>query len=574
MHTLILENGISNEATLIIIIAAVLAVVTLFIFLFFAILVPTSYKKQVKNIEKSFSYLDAKLIGKDSQYIHRIEIISRTNLLYLDHYEKFSRRFKNVFETEDKFVETMIKQLNSLIAAKQFKNIKSVIAETKRALDQFEESVNSLDSDLYEIISLEENARKKVDDLKEIYRHVKQTYYTESADLEMVAQTFNKTFDKIDETFSEIEDNIESADYDSINEKIPVLNSVLIALGKVLIELPTLCALVKTVVNEKIVEIQNKYREIEKQSVPLFHLSFKARVDDWRKRLSDLSKKIINLQTAGVSTECNLIMTEINNVSDLLDKEVEARSYFRDNYESVYRDVNEVQQTFIKISSMLPQIKNVYMIGQDQEDKIKELSVAVTNLGNSKRYLDGFVLSGTRQPYSLLKNQLDELRMNYDIVSVGVNNFKNYIDSLKTTAEEAYKMIYVYYLRVKEIEKVLADIDVEECTNSYLEKIEAVYDILNYVYNLIQTKPINVEAVASKIEQLNNISNAMFEEIDSKARLSSLAESAIVVLNKDRKQQDVNQALEQLETGFFKGEFEMVYNQANVIYQNLNTHHE
>ena len=222
-----------------------------FIFLYIYVILPSSYKKQTKALEKRFSYLDAKLIGQDSQYIHRIEIISRTNLLYLDKHESFSRRFKSIFDTEDRYSESMIKQLNSLIAAKQFKNIKSVISETKKALDIFEENLNQLDSDLYAVIKLEEDCRKRIDHLKEVYRHVKQTYYSESGDLEIVSQTFIKMFDKIDDTFTKIDDLIESAEYDEINEQIPTLNDVLQALSKVLIELPTLCHLVKTVISEE-----------------------------------------------------------------------------------------------------------------------------------------------------------------------------------------------------------------------------------------------------------------------------------------------------------------------------------
>lgn len=559
--------------TLVIVLAAIGGIIAVvgFVLLYIYVILPQSYKKQVRSLEKRFSYLDAKLIGQDSQYIHRIEIISRTNLLYLEKYETFSRRFKSIFETEDKYSESMIKQLNSLISAKQFKAIKAVIVDTKKALDLFEENLNALDADLYKVIKLEEDCRKQIDYLKEIYRHVKQTYYSESADLEMVSATFNKMFDKIDSTFSRLDELIESAEYDEINEEVPVMNNVLIVLGKVLIELPTLCTLTKTIVPEKISEIQAKYKDTEKQGVPLYHISFKNHVDDWKKRLSELTKRVINLQCSGVHTECDLIVAEINRVSNQLDDEIKARTYFKENYEEVYRHVNEVQKTFLKISSILPQIQEIYLIGADQTSKINELSKAVTDLGNSKRYLDGFVLSGTRQPYSLLKNQLDELKANYEVVAAGVEAFKNYLDSLKSTAEEAYKMIYVYYYHMKEIEKVLADIGIEELEASYQEKIDAAYDVLNYIYDKIQSKPINVEEITNKIEQLKNISNALFEEIDNKSRYSVLAESTIIQLNSIRNEQDIAQALEQFEASFYKGEFESVYNQAAALNKSRNT---
>ena len=551
----------------IIVISAVVAIAA-FILLYVFVILPSSYKKQVRSLENKYSYLNAKLIGTVAQYINRIEVISRTNLLYHDKYEFFNRRFTALFNNEDKYSESMIKQLNSLISAKQFKNIKSTITSTKSALDLFEESLNSLYNDLYQVIKLEEDCRKKIDALKETYRHVKQTYYTQSAELEMVAQTFKKMFDKIDETFKEIDDLIESASYEEIEEEVPVLESVLSALGKALLELPTLCSLTKTVVAEKIVQIQTKYKEVEKMGIPLYHLGFKGLVEDWKKRLDALIKKIINLQTAGVHTECDLIIAEINRTSKQLDDEVAAKSYFKDNYESVYRDVNEVQKTFLKISSMLPSIEKIYLIGEEQKEKIKELSVSITNLGNSKRYLDGFVLSGTRQPFSLLKSQLDELKANYDICASGVEKFKNYIESLKTTAEEAYKMIYVYYGRIKEMESVLNDIGIQDLRIAYKEKIDAVYDILNYLYEMVQAKPIDVEQVANKVDQLKNISNALFEEIDEKARHCALAENLIMKLNAYRREQDVFQALDQFEASFFKGEFESVCYQAETLYNN------
>ena len=561
---MILEGLPRGLLITIVVVASVIAIVG-FVLLYIYVILPHSYKKQARSLEKRFSYLDAKLIGQDSQYIHRIEIISRTNLLYLEKYETFSRRFKSIFETEDKYSESMIKQLNSLISAKQFKALKAVIVDTKKALDLFEENLNTLDADLYKVIKLEEDCRKQIDYLKEIYRHVKQTYYSESADLEMVSTTFNKMFDKIDSTFSRLDELIESAEYDEINEEIPVMNNVLIVLGKVLIELPTLCTLTKTIVPEKISEIQTKYKDTEKQGVPLYHISFKNHVDDWKKRLSELTKRVINLQCSGVHTECDLIVAEINRVSNQLDEEIKARTYFKENYEEVYRNVNDVQKTFLKISSILPQIQEIYLIGADQTAKINELSKAVTDLGNSKRYLDGFVLSGTRQPYSLLKNQLDELKANYEVVAAGVEAFKNYLDSLKSTAEEAYKMIYVYYYHMKEIEKVLADIGISELEESYQEKIDASYDVLNYIYDKIQSKPIDVDEITNKIEQLKNISNALFEEIDNKSRYSVLAETAIIQLNSLRNEQDVAQSLEQFEASFYKGEFESVYNRAAAL---------
>ena len=566
--------AIKSGALAAIIVAVILILIAGGVLLYLLVFSRMKYRKQVRNLEKQFSYYDSLLIGQDSQYIHRLEIISRTNLLYMDKYEFFQRRFRNIYDTEDKYSDSILKQLNALIKAKQYKNIKSVISEAKKSIDSLSESVKSLDHDLYQVIKLEEDCRRSIDHLKEVYRHVKQTYYSESDSLELVATTFNKMFDKIDSIFSKFDDMLEGAEYDEINAEIKSLGDVLNALGHVLIELPNLCLTLKTTIPEKLVELQNKYKDTEKEGVPLYHLSFKLHVDEWKKKISELTKKIVNLQCGGMSTECNILLEEMNELSKQLENEVTSREYFKANYERIYNQVNEVEKMFLRICALLPEVKQYYSISQEETSKIDSLSVSVNNLGSSKRYLDGFVHSGTRQPFSLLKSKLDELEQNYLVVNEGVMAFKNFVDSLKSTAEEAYSMISIYYRHIKDIENILTEIGNEAIANNYKDKIEAVYDVLNDIYDQVQSKPIDVEEVTNKIQNLKNLANVMFEEIESLYKNQQAAETSLVVLNADRTEQDINQVAAGLELAFDKGDFVSVNTQAVSIYKNRHTVNE
>ncbi len=562
-----------NE-TVLIVFASVIAAIIIGILLYFFVISRFKFRKQVSNLEKQFSHCDALLLGQDTQYIHRLEIISRTNLLYLSKYEQFYRRFKSIHDNEDAYADSILKQLKSLLAAKQYKNIKSVISEAKKAVENLNESVSNLDHDLYEVIKLEEDCRRTIDNLREVYRHVKQTYYSESNDLEMVAVTFNKMFDKIDSSFARFDEQLEGAEYEEINSGTASLNSVLTALGHVLIELPKLCKTIKTDIPEALTLLQNKYKETEKQGVPLYHLSFKNHIEEWKKKIQEISKRIINLQIGGINSELELILMEIDLMKQKLDDEVKARDYFREHYDFVYQSVNNVEKVFLRICALLPEIKNIYIISPTEIEKIDSLGKSVNDLGNSKRYLDGFVHSGTRQPYSLLKSKLDELEANYSIVNKGVTNFKTYIDSLKSTAEEAYNMISVYYYQVKEAERALDEVNIESFSSLYREKIEAVFEVLNDIYQGVQTKPIDVEDINNKITNLKNIANPMFEDIENKTRNAKVAERSLVILNRDRDEQDINHTVNQLEIGFQKGDFQSVYSQANSLYKNRHLDNE
>ena len=547
---------------------ALLAVVGALLYIF--VFSRNTVKKQVRELERKYSYFDALLVGQDSQYIHHLEIVSRTNLLYVEKYNVYSKRFKEVFENDDKFAESMIKQLNSLIGSNQYKNIKVVINDAKKAVNYFEQSVTSLDAELYEIIKPEEESRQAALKLKENYRRVKQIFYSNSNDLELVASSFTKVFDKLDSSFVEFDQHLESAEYEEANELLPIISKVIVALENALSQLPNLCIMVQSVVPEKIDQLTNEYNVVEKKGVPLFNLSYRHKVDKWNRTLDELKKRLINLQTNGVKEELDAIQSEIEEVRASLNTEVDDKTIFEDAADKLYKAAIALEKEFLKICSLLPEVEKIYIVSDEQKGHIEDLKQSMNNLGTSKRTLDNFIHSGTKQPYSILRKKLDDLQHDYDIAEKGLNDFKAYIDGLRSSCEEAYTLVFVYYYRCKQSEATLREIGIESFSTQYQSQVEACYELLNEIDQTLKIQPIDVVFVNDKIEQLKNIANHLFDEVEDKFREQQLAESAIVYANRDRNHQtDVHQQLCVLEESFFAGEFMKTYHDANAIYRRM-----
>ena len=567
---IILANSGKTIGIIFIVLGVVALSVVAGILLYIFVISRNSYKKQIRELERKFSYFDALLVGQDSQYIHHLEIVSRTNLLYVDKYNTYSKKFKEVYENDDKFAESMIKQLNSLVNSGQYKNIKTVIADAKKAVKIFEDSVNALDAELYEIIKPEEEARQAILKLKESYRRVKQIFYSNTTDLELVAVSFNKVFEKLDSSFVEFEQHIESAEYDEANELLPTITKVINALEDRLSELPNLCIMVQTVVPEKIEQLTAEYTAIEKKGVPLFNLSFRHKVDEWKASLEEIKKQLINLQTKGVMDRINNIIDEVEKMRTALNSEMDDKSIFEEVADRLYKAAIALEKEFLKIYSLLPEVEKVYIIDEEQKQHIESLKEDVNRMGASKRTLDNFIHSGTKQPYSILRKKLDDLQHDYDVAEKGINDYKAYIDSLRTSSEEAYSLVFVYYYRCKQTEAILREIGVKVLVEQYQIQVEDCYDLLNDIDRHLKVQPIDVNYVNDRVEKLKETANKLFDEVENKYREEQLAESAVVYANRDRNHQaDVHQQLCVLEESFFAGEFVKVYHDANNIYRRM-----
>ena len=527
-------------------------------------------KHQVRELQKKYSYLDALLIGQDSQYIHRLEIISRTNLLYVDKHEKFSRRFKEIYENDDKFAESMLKQLNALINNKQFKNIKTVIGDTKKAMKVFEDKVNALDNDLYTLIKPEEDSRQSILKLKENYRRVKQTFYANSSGLDLVSSSINQVFDKLDQMFVEFETHIESAEYDDAQGLLPTISKVVTALESALSQLPNLCILVNTVIPEKIEDLKKDYEVLEAQGLPLYNLAFQTKLGEWNNDLNIIRTRLTKLQIGNIMESLDALQSEIEEMRELLNNEQNDKNFFEAHNEEIYQNVVDLEKSFLKICSLLPELYRTYVVTDERKEKVEALKQTMNSLGTTKQSLDNYVHSSLKQPYSTLKGKLDELNNQYATAKEGMEEFKQYIEFLKTSSEEAYTLVFVYYYRLKQEESLLREIAIPEFSEPYHVRIEDCYDLLNEIDKAIKVQPIAVDEINEKVATLKGSASALFDEIENKFREMQLAESAIVYANRDRNHQDdVHQQLSALEQEFYQGEFVKVYHEANAIFKRM-----
>ncbi len=542
--------------------------VILFVILYIFVFSKRKYKKQIRELERKYSYLDALLIGQDNQYIHRLEIISRTNLLYVDKHATFQKRFKDILDSDDRYAETVIKQLNALVANNQYKNIQSVIGDGKKAVAIFEESVNKLDADLYELIKLEEDSRQVILKLKEKYRLVKQNYFSNANDLEMVSSSVNQVFDKLDETFAEYENHIESAEYDDASALVPTINSALLALSKIFNELPNICSLLQQVIPEKIAVLENLYHEVNNLGVPVYHLSVDANLIKWKDEIAKITDYVSKLSIRGVLEKCNRIIQEIEQLDSLLEEEIADKKLFENESDDLYRKVKVLDDSFLKVCAYLPDVYKVYVVEEKQKERIEELKDNINQLWATKRSLDGFIHSETKQPYSVLHSKLELLKNDYEIAYTALNDFKAYLESLRISCEEAYSMVFLYFTRAKQIENTLLSMNLPEHTKPYSDTLEEIFELLNDIDGALKVKPIDVNSLNEKAENLKEKANNFFDMVEEESRQAQLAESSIVYANRDRNHQtDVHQQLTSLESEFRNGQFDKVYVEANAIFR-------
>lgn len=546
----------------IIITGSILILVLIGIFLFKFVFQKNKIKRHIRDIDRRFQYLHALLIGQDAQYVKRLEIISRTNLLYVEIHTKFLKRFKEIRDKHDGHAQNAVNNLKDLLEEKKYKQLKEAISDVADIISSFEKEVNSLNSDLLKVVKPEEDCRQSSLSLKEQLRRLKSDYYVKQADLTLLSESFEEVFKYVDSLFEEFEELVESAQYDDANAILPKIDQILHELTASMNELPNLCALVVTIIPEKFISLENAYEAMVSEHFPLHHLCVKSTIASMKLDVENLTSRIKRFDIRGVREKLENIVSEIDEFFTLFEEERKARGDFEQQNDEIYRTVNTIERRFIKLCNTIPEISKVYIINSDYQSKINNIQTEINKVGALKRSLDTFIHSSTKQPYSILVEKMTELSSASKSIISEIDEYNNYLNSLRETCEEAYSLVFDYFKVVKQAEQKVSNMHSQEINDKYMPEIDRFYDLLNETYKSLLVSPIDVEHVKECVTSLHEINNNLFDNgsINQDYNMKLLAENAILYANRDRSHlSDINQLVSQAEAFFAKGDFEQAY---------------
>ena len=577
-YLIVMRMFLSTFGLVSIIVASSIVFIGLVFVIYKFVIEKNNMRRQIAELDRRFEYLHALLIGQDAQYVRRLEIIARTNLIYIEIHTKFLKKFKEVRDKHDAKAQSTINHLKDLRDEKGLnaKRLKEEIIDAKALIDAFDREVNDLNSELLSVVKPEEDCRQISLTHKERFRRIKQEYFAKQNNLSLVSESFEQTFGLIDSLFDQFDKLVECANYDDANLMLPKIDKILDEISNDMSKLPNLCTMVTTYIPDKISSLENAFEIMQRDHFPLEHLCVKSAIREMKDEVNVYTTKIKRFDLKNVDEELNNIVSRIDEFITLFDDEKKARQEFESNNESIYSMVTTIERRFIKLCNTIPEVQKIYVVNDVQQTNINNIHNSINRLGALKRSLDTYIHSATKQPYSMLVSKMRELKTASDEVIASMDDFMKYIASLKNDSEEAFKHIYEGFYKVKEIERTLRKIDIEKIDAKYHEIVEQYYEYLKEVNVLLKTKPINVEKINNDIVEMTKIENEYFGKglIGSTYNMMVLATNSIVYANRDRGNfADINDLINQAENMYYEGEFEQSYRVSGSSLAKINNHH-
>lgn len=519
------------------------------------VLVGHKNRRLQSAITHKYNYAHNLLLNEDSQHLRRIEAISDINLLMRPVYEEFYKRFEHLRDIEDRRASKAVQVLNEELV-KGNKEYRNAYQDNRRIVNEYEVKVQILNRDLANVIKPETDIREKSIDDKKTFRIIKNMYRENKKELELVDNSFEKVFTHLERLFVQHEDALNGAFYDEANASLEKIRRALKDLEKVLKVLPLLCVKATETIPQKLDFVRKRYQELEKQGIPLPHLMVNAQLDKFNNFVDVAKNRLRNFDYHGIDNQFIQIEQTVGDLLVRFDDEVRQKNIFTDQFDKIYQSVNDIERRYIRLVNNMTNIKKVYLITEETDDKLEVISSKLNELSNTKRMLDSFTHSSTRQPYSVLVEKMMQLKDEYELAEKLLSEYFTLIDSLRADAERAHTLIKVMFFELKKSEAKLREMQVNQFADTLTESYSRCYMLIDLIAQCVKEAPINIDQVNAYADELNDLADRLIETVNQESTNANLAEATIVYLNRYRNQySDVQTKLTDEEIRFFNGSF-------------------
>jgi septation ring formation regulator EzrA len=533
------------------------------VLLYFTVFAHARLKRQARDLCGRFEQQHANLFGQDCQYVKRLETISSMNLLYVQQSMDWSKKYKDIRDVSDASAQAAVNQLKDYMDDRDYRSLKGYLPTGRKIIDDYETQVKDLTSALLSKFKDEDECRSLMMSEREKFRKLKTDYYSHQQEMSLVVGSFDRFFRNLNDAFNSAEQDIENARYLDAKAKLhDPIDKVITVMGGLMGDLPHICVLISSIIPDKLASLSSHYEEMETAGYPLHHILLKGDMADLDAELKNISAKVQGFELSGIAKELEGMQAQIDGYMDSFEKEKEARVVFESGCQAVYAKENTLENLFIGICNALPKIKSIYLIGPEDQSKIDQIQNTINKAGATKRSLDTYVHSATKQPYSILVDKMKTLEGQAQEADVEISDFQKYLVSLKTDSEAANNALSVYYSRAKQAEKAVRDIAIESVTAKFQPLLAQVYSDIDLLCAGLGSLPIDVKKANANLAKLRDDADKTLQDVEDTLTDMNSAEANILLANRHRRDSaDLNGMLLQAENLFYQGSFK----QANEV---------
>lgn len=432
----------------------------------------------------------------------------------------------------------------------RFNKTKEVLSRIDQVLTEIEKKIELILSELNELVGSEEKNREEILALQEEFRNSKKQLLAYRHTYGQTAKHIETVLDKLSEKINQFNELTEQGNYLDAREIVLSLAEEMKLVAYKMETVPKLITDFENVLPSQLSELEAGYIEMKDQGYTLDHIEVDKEVASLKETLQHFNKNLEELQVEEVEEGIQEIKVKVENLYDLLEKEVHAKHFVEQYRDQTTEGLIKAKEDNDDIQSEVSIVKQGYHLHDADLSTPNEIDKKIIQL--SKRHEMLMHKEETNATaFSNLSDELKEIRSGLEELNQQQKEFSVYLQNLRKDELATREKIQELKKKVAEASRMISKSNVPGLPADYKDLLDEVHRKIEQVNASLTEKPLNMKFIQETLLSAEDTVDHFYTKTGDLIENVLLSEKIIQYGNRYRsKYSSVREGLQTAEQAF------------------------
>lgn len=487
------------------------------------------FYKEVDRLEEWKLDIMHRPVLEEMSKVKQLNMTGQTEQLF----ERWRQEWDEVVTVHLPDVEEYFIDAEDHIDKYRFNKAKTAQEKIAQKLNEVEELIKDILSELHDLVGSEEKNRIEIEELKENYREVRKSLLARGHAYGKSASQIEHELDKVTKMFELFEEKTMNGNYLEAREIVIQINHSLAEIDKKMDLIPQCMIECTTTIPSQIKELSDGYKEMIRDGYILTHIQMEKEIERLNNELAVYLSFIEKTELDDVEKGLEDIKDKIELLFDLLEKEVHAKHFLLKNKDVTDGEIKEARQKNMELKVETEIVQKSYQLSDEDVATCEQIEKKLDQL--FKRFellLIKIEQEDTAQ--TELSKELLEIRQTLEETFNEQNHFFEKLATLRQDEITAREKVAEMIKEMKEAMRLISRSNLPGLPDQYEYVLQDTKESIQHVKEKLDEKPLNMDIVQKNLEIALLTVEKLVQTTDEMVEDVVLAESVIQYGNRYR----------------------------------------
>ena len=478
----------------------------------------TQRSKEIKELEQRKDEMMSVSIADQLFTLKNMNLSGQTKRKY----ESLVANWQTITNFQFTEIEAALVGSEQFVEQMNLVRAKNALNQARELLDETESQVNDLHQQLTDLLETESDNQERYEDLLERYQTARKKVMNHSFDFGPAIETLEKNLQLLELDFTTYNEYTSEGDYLEAQDLLNSIEKDTQDLEEILDKIPQMNDQIKNDYEDSLADLRDGYEKMVASQFNFANVNIPEEIDAIQEQLNKAKSEIKNADLEKATTLMDKADREINSLYELMEAEVQAKSFVNQHINQLKRQIDEVKESNRYAGIEVDRISQSYILHNNETDQVNDLTRQIELEENRFMQLSQEIET-SHAVYTQIESSIRKIERNVEEIALKQQDLVKSLSNLTSREKDAKANLDMYELDLSNLKRRLEKNNLPGLHEVYYQqfyKVTEEIENLSQFLNRVKVDMDEVDQLEVKLQEDMDQLETITEEIIDSATLT------------------------------------------------------